>query len=75
MGGGWQTLIGGGGHGGTCAAPRLERLPHAGEATMMLVSPRSYMTHQALLAQPTCGDVKPWHVVGPATTGQEKKGS
>jgi len=48
MSGGARILIVGGGYGGMHTALRLERLLHAGEATVMVADPRSYMTYQPL---------------------------
>jgi NADH:ubiquinone reductase (H+-translocating) len=60
-----RILIAGGGYGGMHTALRLERLLRPGEATVMVVDPRSYMTYQPLLAEAAAGNLEPRHVVVP----------
>ncbi len=60
-----QILIIGGGHVGLTAALRLEGRLRPGEAQVMLVDPRTYMTYQPLLAEAAAGNVEPRHVAVP----------
>src|SRR6185437_9983 len=57
-----RILIVGGGYGGMHTALRLERLLRPGEATAKIADPRSYMTHQPLLAEAAAGNLEPRHV-------------
>ena len=60
-----RILIVGGGYVGLYTALRLaQRLRH-GEATVMVVDPRSYMTYQPFLPEAGAGSIQPRHTVVP----------
>jgi NADH:ubiquinone reductase (H+-translocating) len=60
-----RILIVGGGYVGMYTALRLLRKLRAGEATVTVVDPRSYMTYQPFLPEAAAGSIQPRHVVVP----------
>jgi NADH dehydrogenase len=60
-----HILVVGGGYVGMYAALRLQRKLRAGEATMTVVDPLSYMTYQPFLPEAGAGNLEPRHVVVP----------
>lgn len=60
-----RILIVGGGYVGMYAALRLQRRLRAGEATITVVDPLSYMTYQPFLPEAGAGNLEPRHVVVP----------
>jgi NADH dehydrogenase len=60
-----RILIVGGGYVGLYTALRLQRRLRAGEADVVLVDPRSYMTYQPFLPEAGAGSIEPRHVVVP----------
>jgi NADH:ubiquinone reductase (H+-translocating) len=60
-----RILIIGGGYVGMYTALRLQRKLQAGEATVTVVDPRSYMTYQPFLPEAAAGSLSPRHVVVP----------
>src|SRR3954463_12371696 len=59
------VLVVGGGYGGMYTALRLQRKLRAGEASITVVDPQSYMTYQPFLPEAGAGNLEPRHVVGP----------
>jgi NADH dehydrogenase len=60
-----HILIVGGGYVGMYTALRLQRKLKAGEATVTIVDPHSYMTYQPFLPEAGAGSLEPRHVVVP----------
>lgn len=60
-----RILIVGGGYVGAKAARYLRKHLDAGEADIIVIDPRSYMTYQPFLAEAAAGSVEPRHVVVP----------
>ena len=60
-----RILVVGGGYVGLYAALRLQRTLRAGEATVTVVDPRSYMTYQPFLPEAGAGSIQPRHTVVP----------
>ncbi|HET9654099.1 MAG TPA: NAD(P)/FAD-dependent oxidoreductase [Kineosporiaceae bacterium] len=60
-----RILILGGGYVGLYTALRLQSRLKAGEATITVVEPRSYMTYQPFLPEASAGSLSPRHVVVP----------
>ncbi len=60
-----RILIAGGGYVGLYAALQLERRLQPGEADIVLVNPRNYMTYQPLLPEVASGTLEPRHAVVP----------
>ncbi|MEP6464279.1 MAG: NAD(P)/FAD-dependent oxidoreductase [Frankiaceae bacterium] len=60
-----RILLVGGGYVGMYAALRLQRRLRAGEATVTVVDPLSYMTYQPFLPEAGAGNLEPRHVVVP----------
>jgi NADH dehydrogenase len=60
-----RILILGGGYVGLYAALRLQSKLRAGEASVTVVEPRSYMTYQPFLPEASAGSLSPRHVVVP----------
>ncbi|MFF7249458.1 NAD(P)/FAD-dependent oxidoreductase [Embleya sp. NPDC008237] len=60
-----RILIVGGGYVGLYTALRLQRKLKAGEATVTVVEPQSYMTYQPFLPEAAAGAISPRHVVVP----------
>ena len=60
-----RILIVGGGYVGLYTALRLQRRLKAGEATVTVVDPRSYMTYQPFLPEAAAGSIQPRHTVVP----------
>jgi NADH:ubiquinone reductase (H+-translocating) len=60
-----RILIVGGGYVGMYTALRLQRKLRRGEAEVVLVDPRSYMTYQPFLPEAAAGSLEPRHVVVP----------
>lgn len=58
-----HILVVGGGYVGMYTALRLQRRLRAGEATITVVDPQSYMTYQPFLPEAAAGNVEPRHVV------------
>jgi NADH:ubiquinone reductase (H+-translocating) len=63
-----RILIAGGGYVGLYAALELERQLEPGEADIVLVNPRNYMTYQPLLPEVASGTLEPRHAVVPLRT-------
>jgi NADH:ubiquinone reductase (H+-translocating) len=60
-----HILIVGGGYVGMYTALRLQRRLKAGEASITIVDPHSYMTYQPFLPEAGAGNLEPRHVVVP----------
>ena len=60
-----QIMIVGGGYVGMYTALRLQRKLRAGEASVTVVDPQSYMTYQPFLPEAGAGNLEPRHVVVP----------
>jgi NADH dehydrogenase len=60
-----RILILGGGYVGMYTALRLRKRLHRGEADVVVVDPRTYMTYQPFLAEAAAGSVEARHVVVP----------
>jgi NADH dehydrogenase len=60
-----RILIIGGGYVGMYTALRLQRGLRRGEAEVVLVEPRPYMTYQPFLPEAAAGSISPRHVVVP----------
>ena len=60
-----RILILGGGYVGLYTALRLQSKLRAGEATVTVVEPHSYMTYQPFLPEASAGSLSPRHVVVP----------
>ncbi|GHF64052.1 oxidoreductase [Streptomyces mashuensis] len=60
-----RILVVGGGYVGLYAARRILKKLRAGEATVTVVDPRSYMTYQPFLPEAAAGSISPRHVVVP----------
>ncbi len=60
-----RILIVGGGYVGLYAALPLQRRLRRGEAHVVVVDPRSYMTYQPFLPEAAAGNLEPRHVVVP----------
>src|SRR3954452_12817220 len=60
-----RILVLGGGYVGLYTALRLKRRLRPGEADIVVVDPRSYMTYQPFLPEAAAGSVEPRHVVVP----------
>jgi NADH dehydrogenase len=60
-----HILIVGGGYVGMYTALRLQRRLRAGEASITVVDPQSYMTYQPFLPETGAGSLEPRHVVVP----------
>jgi NADH dehydrogenase len=60
-----RILIIGGGYVGMYTALRLQKKLRAGEATVTVVDPKSYMTYQPFLPEAAAGNLEPRHVVVP----------
>lgn len=60
-----RILIVGGGYVGLYTALQLQRKLRRGEAEVVLVEPRTYMTYQPFLPEAAAGSVEPRHVVVP----------
>jgi len=60
-----HILIVGGGYVGMYSALRLQRRLRAGEASVTVVDPESYMTYQPFLPEAGAGNLEPRHVVVP----------
>src|SRR4051795_12680743 len=60
-----RILVLGGGYVGLYTALRLKRRLRPGEADVVVVDPRSYMTYQPFLPEAAAGSVEPRHVVVP----------
>ena len=60
-----RILIVGGGYVGLYTALRLAQRLRRGEATVMVVDPRSYMTYQPFLPEAGAGSIQPRHTVVP----------
>lgn len=60
-----RILIVGAGQAGMHVAARLRHRVRAGEATITVVDPHSYLTYQPLLAEAAAGNLEPRHVVVP----------
>ena len=60
-----EILIVGGGYVGMYVALRLQKRLRPGEASITVVSPRSYMTYQPFLPEAAAGSLEPRHVVVP----------
>ena len=60
-----RILILGGGYVGLYTALRLQSKLRAGEATITVVDPHSYMTYQPFLPEASAGSLSPRHVVVP----------
>lgn len=58
-------MILGGGYVGMYAALRLQRKLRTGEADVIVIDPRSYMTYQPFLPEAAAGSLEPRHVVVP----------
>lgn len=58
-----HILVVGGGYVGMYAALRLQRRLRAGEASITVVDPNSYMTYQPFLPEAAAGNLEPRHVV------------
>jgi len=56
-----EILIVGGGYAGFYTAGRLERLLRPGEAEVVVVNPRPYMTYQPFLPEVAAGSVEARH--------------
>jgi NADH dehydrogenase len=59
------VLVLGGGYVGLYTALRLQRRLRRGEAHVVVVDPRSYMTYQPFLPEAAAGSLEPRHVVVP----------
>lgn len=60
-----RIMILGGGYVGMYAALRLQRKLRTGEADVVVIDPRSYMTYQPFLPEAAAGSLEPRHVVVP----------
>src|SRR4051795_4672651 len=60
-----HVLVVGGGYVGMYTALRLQRKLRAGEASITVVDPKSYMTYQPFLPEAGAGNLEPRHVVVP----------
>src|SRR3954470_15620714 len=60
-----HILVVGGGYVGMYTALRLQRKLRAGEASITVVDPQSYMTYQPFLPEAGAGNLEPRHVVVP----------
>src|SRR3954452_14844667 len=60
-----HILVIGGGYVGMYTALRLQRKLRAGEASVTVVEPQSYMTYQPFLPETGAGSLEPRHVVVP----------
>ncbi|SNQ51290.1 NADH dehydrogenase, FAD-containing subunit [Frankia canadensis] len=60
-----HILVVGGGYVGMYTALRLQRKLRAGEASITVVEPNSYMTYQPFLPEAAAGNLEPRHVVVP----------
>jgi NADH:ubiquinone reductase (H+-translocating) len=60
-----HILVIGGGYVGMYTALRLQRRLKAGEASITVVDPLSYMTYQPFLPEAGAGNLEPRHVVVP----------
>jgi NADH dehydrogenase len=60
-----HVLVVGGGYVGMYTALRLQRRLRAGEASITVVDPQSYMTYQPFLPEAGAGNLEPRHVVVP----------
>ena len=60
-----RILVVGGGYVGMYTALRLQRRLQRGEAEVVVVDPRSYMTYQPFLPEAAAGNLEPRHVVVP----------
>src|SRR3954452_8689012 len=60
-----RILIIGGGYFGMYPALRLQRRLRAGEGSVTVVDPVSYMTYQPFLPEAAAGNLEPRHVVVP----------
>lgn len=60
-----RIVILGGGYVGMYTALRLRKRLHRGEADVVVVDPRTYMTYQPFLAEAAAGSVEARHVVVP----------
>src|SRR5438477_983476 len=60
-----HILVIGGGYVGMYTALRLQRKLRAGEASITVVDPQSYMTYQPFLPEAGAGNLEPRHVVVP----------
>jgi NADH dehydrogenase len=60
-----RILVVGGGHVGMYTAARLQRRLRRGEAEIVVVQPRPYMTYQPFLPEAAAGSISPRHVVVP----------
>jgi len=60
-----RILIVGGGYVGMYAALSLQKRLRPGEAEVVVVDPRSYMTYQPFLPEAAAGNIEPRHVVVP----------
>src|SRR3954467_14007469 len=57
-----HILVIGGGYVGMYTALRLQRKLRAGEASITIVDPQSYMTYQPFLPEAGAGNLEPRHV-------------
>src|SRR3954464_8618423 len=60
-----HVLVVGGGYVGMYTALRLQRKLRAGEASITVVDPQSYMTYQPFLPEAALSNLEPQHVVVP----------
>jgi len=60
-----HILVVGGGYVGMYTALRLQHRLRAGEATVTVIDPNSYMTYQPFLPEAAAGSLEPRHVVVP----------
>ncbi|HET7325783.1 MAG TPA: NAD(P)/FAD-dependent oxidoreductase [Nocardioidaceae bacterium] len=60
-----RIVVVGAGYVGMHTARRLQRRLRAGEASVTVVDPRSYMTYQPFLPEAAAGSLEPRHVVAP----------
>ncbi len=60
-----RILIAGGGYVGMYTALTLQKRLRDGEAEVIVVDPRSYMTYQPFLPEAAAGNIEPRHVVVP----------